>query len=96
MCVCVCVCVTKPVAVELRCHATALILISALQHIVLSTTYKLCVLVKTALSCTITLFLHRDRKVVFTGSQCWYLSHEPSSLIHHSVFVDLSASMMMH
>ena len=25
MCVCVCVCVAKPVAVELRCHATALI-----------------------------------------------------------------------
>ena len=24
-CVCVCVCVAKPVAVELRCHATALI-----------------------------------------------------------------------
>ena len=24
-CVCVCVCVDKPVAVELRCHATALI-----------------------------------------------------------------------
>ena len=27
MCVCVCVCVAKPVAVELRCHATALILV---------------------------------------------------------------------
>ena len=26
VCVCVCVCVAKPVAVELRCHATALIL----------------------------------------------------------------------
>ena len=26
MCVCVCVCVAKPVAVELRCHATALII----------------------------------------------------------------------
>ena len=26
-CVCVCVCVAKPVAVELRCHATALILV---------------------------------------------------------------------
>ena len=26
--VCVCVCVAKPVAVELRCHATALILVS--------------------------------------------------------------------
>ena len=25
VCVCVCVCVAKPVAVELRCHATALI-----------------------------------------------------------------------
>ena len=25
MCVCVCVCVAKPVTVELRCHATALI-----------------------------------------------------------------------
>ena len=27
VCVCVCVCVAKPVAVELRCHATALILV---------------------------------------------------------------------
>ena len=27
MCVCVCVCVAKPVAVELRCHVTALILV---------------------------------------------------------------------
>ena len=26
VCVCVCVCVAKPVAVELRCHATALIM----------------------------------------------------------------------
>ena len=26
VCVCVCVCVAKPVAVELRCHATALII----------------------------------------------------------------------
>ena len=26
-CLCVCVCVAKPVAVELRCHATALILV---------------------------------------------------------------------
>ena len=25
-CMCVCVCVAKPVAVEIRCHATALIL----------------------------------------------------------------------
>ena len=25
VCVCVCVCIAKPVAVELRCHATALI-----------------------------------------------------------------------
>ena len=25
VCVCVCVCVAKPVTVELRCHATALI-----------------------------------------------------------------------
>ena len=25
VCVCVCVCVAKPVAVELRCHVTALI-----------------------------------------------------------------------
>ena len=25
VCVCMCVCVAKPVAVELRCHATALI-----------------------------------------------------------------------
>ena len=27
VCVCVCVCVAKPVAVELQCHATALILV---------------------------------------------------------------------
>ena len=27
VCVCVCVCVAKPVAVELRCHATALIIV---------------------------------------------------------------------
>ena len=26
VCVCVCLCVAKPVAVELRCHATALII----------------------------------------------------------------------
>ena len=26
VCMCVCVCVDKPVAVELRCHATALII----------------------------------------------------------------------
>ena len=25
-----------------------------------------------------------------SGSQCWYFSHEPSSLFHHSVLVDLS------
>ena len=31
-----------------------------------------------------------------SGSQCWYFSHEPSSLFHHSVLVDLSISMMMH
>ena len=31
-----------------------------------------------------------------SGSQCWYFSHEPSSLFHHSVLVDLSVSMMMH
>ena len=30
------------------------------------------------------------------GSQCWYFSHEPSSLFHHSVLVDLNVSMMMH
>ena len=30
-----------------------------------------------------------------SGSQCWYFSHEPSSLFHHSVLVDLSVSMMM-
>ena len=30
------------------------------------------------------------------GSQCWYFSHEPSSLFHHSVLVDLSVSMIMH
>ena len=29
-------------------------------------------------------------------SQCWYFSHEPSSLFHHSVLVDLSVSMMMY
>ena len=27
VCVCVCVCAAKPVAVELRCHATALIFV---------------------------------------------------------------------
>ena len=31
-----------------------------------------------------------------SGSQCWYFGHEPSSLFHHSVLVDLSVSMMMH
>ena len=31
-----------------------------------------------------------------SGSLCWYFSHEPSSLFHHSVLVDLSVSMMMH
>ena len=31
-----------------------------------------------------------------SGSQCWYFSHEPSSLFHHSVLVDLSVSTMMH
>ena len=31
VCVCVCVCVAKPVAVELRCHATALIEFCTLQ-----------------------------------------------------------------
>ena len=31
-----------------------------------------------------------------SGSQCWYFSHEPSSLFHYSVSVDLSVSMMMH
>ena len=31
-----------------------------------------------------------------SGSQCWYFSHEPSSLFQHSVLVDLSVSMMMH
>ena len=30
-----------------------------------------------------------------SGSQCWYFSHESSSLFHHSVLVDLSVSMMM-
>ena len=33
MCVCVCVCVAKPVAVELRCHATALIIFSGNDNI---------------------------------------------------------------
>ena len=27
---------------------------------------------------------------------CWYFSHEPSSLFHHSVLVNLCVSMMMH
>ena len=27
---------------------------------------------------------------------CWYFSHEPSSLFHHSVLVDLNVSMTMH
>ena len=31
-----------------------------------------------------------------SGSQCWYFSHELSSLFHHSVLVDLSVPMMMH
>ena len=31
-----------------------------------------------------------------SGSQCWYFSHEPSSLFHHCVLVDLSVSVMMH
>ena len=30
------------------------------------------------------------------GSPCCYFSHEPSSLFHHSVLVDLGVSMMMH
>ena len=30
-----------------------------------------------------------DTMVFFSsGSQCWYFSHEPSSLFHHSVLVD--------
>ena len=31
---------------------------------------------------------------VSSGSQCWYFSHEISSLFHYSVLVDLSVSMM--
>ena len=31
-----------------------------------------------------------------SDSQCWYFSHEPSSLFHLNVIVDLSVSMMMH
>ena len=31
-----------------------------------------------------------------SGSQCKYFNHEPSSLFHHSVLVDLSVSMIMH
>ena len=27
---------------------------------------------------------------------CWYFSHEPSSLFHHSVLVDLNVSVMVH
>ena len=30
-----------------------------------------------------------------SGSQCLHFSHEPSSLFHYSVLVDLSVSMMM-
>ena len=29
-----------------------------------------------------------------SGSQCWYFSHELSSLLHHGVLVDLSVSMI--
>ena len=29
-----------------------------------------------------------------SGPQCWYFSHEPSSLFHHSVLVDLSVSIL--
>ena len=37
-------------------------------------------------------------KMVFfsSGSQCWYFSHEPSSLFHHSALVGLSVPMVMH
>ena len=31
-----------------------------------------------------------------SGSQCWYFSHEPSSLFHHRVLVDLNVFVMMH
>ena len=31
-----------------------------------------------------------------SGSQCWFFSHEPSSLSHHSVLADLSVFMMQH
>ena len=31
-----------------------------------------------------------------SGSQCWYFSHDPSSLFHCCVLVDFSVSMMMH
>ena len=29
-------------------------------------------------------------------SQCWYISHDPSSLFHCSVLVGFSVSMMVH
>ena len=28
--------------------------------------------------------------LIISGSQCWYFSHEPSSLFHQIVVVDLS------
>ena len=34
--------------------------------------------------------------VVVDRVECCYFSHQPSSLFHHSVLVDLSVSMMMH
>ena len=34
--------------------------------------------------------------VLTNGSQFWYFSHEPSSLFHHGVLVDLSVSIVNH
>ena len=56
------------------------------------------------ISCAITaqvvcifVFAYAKTRYFFSsGSQCWYISHEPSSLYHHSVLVDLSVSMMMY
>ena len=44
----------------------------------------------------IILYLYNKTELLSSGSQCWYFSHEPSSLFHHSVLVDLNVSMMMH
>ena len=47
MCVCVCVCVAKPVAVELRCHATALIIVIVFNDLFLVKCYTcICGMIK--------------------------------------------------